>query len=125
MVRWSSSWKASKDPGKQRKYRYNAPLHIRKKLLSSHLSKSLREKTGKRSITPRKGDTVRILRGAFKGRQGKIEEVSLKKLKVRIEGIEIRKPDGSIHKPWIDPSNIEIVSMIEDPKRIRRKGDKK
>ena len=45
-----TSWKASKQPRKQRKYRYNAPIQTLGKMLSSHLSKELRTKIGKRSM---------------------------------------------------------------------------
>ncbi|MCW1309534.1 MAG: 60S ribosomal protein L26, partial [Candidatus Nanoarchaeia archaeon] len=38
MKYWSKKWKSSKKPSKQRKYRYNAPLHIRRKFLSVNLS---------------------------------------------------------------------------------------
>ena len=44
MKEFSKSWVSSKKPGKQRKYRINAPLNIKRKFLSVHLSKELREK---------------------------------------------------------------------------------
>ena len=31
----------SKQPRKQRKFLYNAPLHVRRKIMSAHLSKEL------------------------------------------------------------------------------------
>ena len=45
---FSKSWKSSRQPRKQRKYVFNAPLHIRHKLVSANLSKELRKKYGKR-----------------------------------------------------------------------------
>ena len=68
---WSRQWKSSSNPGKQRKYVYNAPMHIRRKLLTANLSEELRKKHNKRSIPLRKGDEVEIMRGEFKKKKGK------------------------------------------------------
>ena len=76
--KFSTSWKASSQPQKQRKFRANAPLHLRKKFVSVNLSKELRKKAGKRNIPVRKEDKVKILRGKFKGKVGKVLEVKLK-----------------------------------------------
>jgi large subunit ribosomal protein L24 len=115
---FSKNWIGSKQPRKQRKYRYNAPLNIRYSFVSSHLSKELRKTYSNRSIPARKGDKVKILRGDFKGKIGKIIEVELKEGKVKIEGIEIIKKDGSKVLRRIDPSNIIITELnIDDKKR--------
>ncbi|MCD6381372.1 MAG: 50S ribosomal protein L24, partial [Candidatus Aenigmarchaeota archaeon] len=65
--KFSKKWVSSKEPRKQRKYRYNAPLHIRQKLVSAHLTKELRNELGIRSLPVRKNDRVKIMRGKFKG----------------------------------------------------------
>jgi len=70
-----SSWIRSKQPRKQRKYRANAPKHIIHKFLGAKLSKELRQKYTKKTIPVRTGDTVKIARGQFKGRSGKVESV--------------------------------------------------
>ncbi len=115
---WSRSWISSKQPRKQRKYRYNAPAHLRHKFLSAHLSKELRERFGLRSIPIRKGDDVQIMRGSFKGQKGLIEEVDSKKLKVYVAGIKVKKVDGSEVLKALDPSNLKIVSLkLDDKKR--------
>ena len=119
-TKFSQTWKASKQPRKQRKYRYNAPLHIKSKFLSTHLSKQLREKYKKRSFGIKKGDKVKILRGQFKNKEGKIDRVLLKKSKVIIQGIEISKKDGTKTTYPINPSNIMITEFnLEDKKRVK------
>ena len=70
--KFSKHWKASTQPRKQRKYRAKAPLHVIKRFLSANLSKDLRKKYGKRNLTLRKGDTVKVMRGKFRKKQGKI-----------------------------------------------------
>ncbi len=118
--KFSTKWKSSKQPKKQRKYRYNAPLHIKQKFISAHLSKELREKYKTRALQLRKGDTVKIMVGQFKGKTGKVKKVDLKKAKVYIEGIEILKKDGTKADYPIDPSNLMITELnLEDKKRLK------
>lgn len=115
-----SSWNSSKQPRKQRKYRYNAPLHVKQKLDSSHLSKELKEKHGKRSIQPKKGDKVKIMRGQFKGKEGKIEKIDLKAGKVFITGIELVKKDGTKLLYPLNATNLMVQELnLEDKKRVK------
>ena len=93
-TKFSKSWKGSVQPRKQRKYVKNAPLHIKRKMLASRLSKELTKRYGRRSISIRKGDIVKIVRGNFKDHSGKIDKVLTKKLKVYTEGIQNLKRDG-------------------------------
>src|SRR3989339_2199364 len=95
MKKFSVEWKSSTKPGKQRKYRFNAPLHIRQKFVSAHLSKDLRQKLKKRNVDLRKGDKVKVMRGQFKKHEGKVDRVDLKKIKVFVNGIETTKRDGT------------------------------
>ena len=116
---FSKSWKSSRQPRKQRKYVFNAPLHIRHKLVSANLSKELRKKYGKRSFPLRKGDSVKIMIGEFKKKTGKIASVDLKRLRMAIEGIQRTKKDGSKVNVWFDASNLQIQELnLEDKKRI-------
>ena len=123
--KFSTKWKKSKQPRKQRKYRANALLHIRKKFVSANLNKELRKKHGKRSIPIRKGDVVKIMRGKFKGKQGKVTVVKLKKSKVAVEGIQVKKLEGSKVNVMMQPSNLQIIELyLEDKKRIKKLGIK-
>ena len=54
MTEWNPNWNSVKDRRKQRKYIYNAPIHVRRKLMSAHLSKELREKYKRRSFPIKK-----------------------------------------------------------------------
>ena len=113
---WSRSWLQSKQPRKQRKYRYNAPMHIRHTFMSAHLSKDLAREYGKRSAPVRKGDQVEIMKGSSKGMRGTVEEVNLKKCRVYVEGIIRKKVDGSEIKIPLDASNLKIVKLNADDK---------
>lgn len=116
MKTFSKSWISSKKPNKQRKYRFNAPLHIRGSFLNVHLSKELRTKYGTRALRVKVGDKVRIMRGQYKTQEGKVEEVNIKKLKVYITKIEHVKRDGSKARYPIQPSNLLLVELNTDDK---------
>jgi large subunit ribosomal protein L24 len=117
---FSTHWKASSQPRKQRKYLANAPLHIRKKMLGVNLSKDLRKTYKKRSITLKKDDVVKVMRGKFKGKQGKVIEVKTKALKIYVDGMQVKKQDGSKVNVPLKPSNLQIIELnTEDKKRLK------
>ena len=118
--KWSPKWNGSSQPRKQRKYRANAPLHARHKLMAAHLSKELRSQTGKRAIPVRKGDEVRIITGSSKRSTGTVSRIDLKEMKVYVEGITVKKVDGSEVMRALEPSNIMITKLNMDDK-MRRK----
>lgn len=124
---FSTHWNSSTQPRKQRKYLANAPLHLRKKFVSVNLSKDLRKTYGKRNVPVRKNDVVKILRGKFKGKSGKVATVDLKFSKILIEGIQIKKQDGSKVGVKMRPSNLQILELnLEDRKRkVNKKEIKK
>jgi len=116
--KFSKSWKSSKQPRKQRKYLANAPIHIRKKMISTNLSKELRKKYRKRALQLRKGDTVKIMRGKFRGKQGKVTDIKQKIFGISVEGIQRKKQDGSKVNVKLQPSNLQIIELnTEDSKR--------
>jgi large subunit ribosomal protein L24 len=124
--KFSKHWKSSKQPRKQRKYAANAPLHLKRKLLSVNLSKELRKKFKKRNIVVRKGDTVKVMIGKFKKKTGKIMEVNVKRSKVIIEGITVKKQDGSKANIKMRPSNLQIIELnLDDKKRMKQKTESK
>ena len=117
---FSTKWKASKQPRKQRKYRAKAPLHIKRKFLSSNLSKELRKRHGRRSFPLRKGDLVIIMRGTFKGKQGKVDKIDIKRTKVNIEKMQRSKKDGTKVNVVFNPSNLQIKELnLDDQRRIK------
>ena len=106
-------------PRKQRKALYTAPLHIRRKLMSANLSKDLRADIGKRSLPIRVGDKVQVVRGDFKGHEGKVESIDAKRYKVTVEGDTLSKPDGNAVLLPIHPSNLMIIEAdLKDERRL-------
>jgi len=119
-TRWSSSWKSSKKPKKQRKYIYNAPLHIKRRMLKVMLSKELKEKYKKNAVVIRKGDKVKIMRGDFKNQVGEVIRVNTKKLRVYVDVAKRKNSKGEEKHIPIHPSNLMILELnLEDPKRLK------
>ena len=110
----------SKQPRKQRKALYNAPLHARRKRMSVNLSKDLREEHGRRSLPIKTGDKVQVVRGEFSDYEGKVEGVDSKKYKVIVERVNITKTDGSSVFLPLHPSNLMIIDAdLKDDKRYK------
>ncbi len=101
----------SKQPRKQRKARFDAPLHVRRKFMSAPLSRALREKYQRRSFPVRKGDTVQIMRGDDKGTEGKVRSVDLKRGRITVEGVVVARADLSEVPRPVHPSNVQITKL--------------
>jgi len=113
-VKWASS-----QPRKVRKRMlHRAPLHVRAKQMVAPLSEELRREHGVKRLRVRKGDTVMIVRGSFKGHEGRVVRVSLKKMRIFVEGATRVRSDGrEVYVP-IHPSKIVITKLdLSDPRR--------
>ena len=85
--------------------------------MSATLSKELRAKHGRRSLEVRKGDEVKVMRGKFAGKQGKVDVVNMNKLKIGIEGITRTKTGGEKVAVLTHPSNVKIIAINSDDKK--------
>src|SRR6266849_8837939 len=92
------------------------------KKFGSALSEELRDKHGRTAVRPVKGDGVRIVRGGFKGIEGKITGVDTKRGKLFIEGVTREKAAGGKTSPVpIDASKVVITNLnLEDKIRKQR-----
>jgi len=86
----------------------------------SQLSAELRERHGKRSVRPRVGDTVRIVRGEFKDIEGKVTRVDSRGGAVMVEGVTREKIKGGTSPVPISSSKVVITNLALDDK-IRKK----
>ncbi len=125
-TKFTVNWKRSAQTRKQRKFLHRAPLHVKQKLMHAHLSPQLREKySGTRSIQLRKGDKVKVLRGEFRKKEGKIERVQLKLSRVYVSGLDRIKADGSKIAVAFHPSNLLLIDLDLSDKKRKNKLAKK
>ncbi len=102
---------------KSRKAYFTAPSSVRRIMMSSHLSKDLRDKYDVRAMPVRKGDSVKIMRGDFKGREGKVATVYRRRRCIYIEKIVKEKTNGQQANIPIHPSNCSITALKLDKDR--------
>ncbi|KAK7467256.1 60S ribosomal protein L26A [Stygiomarasmius scandens] len=102
---------------KARKAHFAAPSSIRRKIMSSPLSKELRAKHNARSLPIRKDDEVRIVRGKYKGREGKVTQVYRKKWVIHVDRVQRDKSNGATASIGIHPSNVVITTVKLDKDR--------
>ncbi len=114
-----------KNPGKQRKRLFNAPAHIRHKMMAAPLSAELAASRGAKTMPVRKGDTVRIMRGDNKGFEGKVSRIDLKAYRIYMEGLTREKVDGTNIFLPIHPSKVEIRNLTLDDKLRKSVVDRK
>ena len=95
---------------------FQATLQTRSKQMGSSLSKDLQKKYGKKSARVVEGDSVTILRGEFKGVDGKVSKISTQKTSVAIEGVKKEKTKGDKFDVYIHTSNLVITSLNSSDK---------
>ena len=87
-----------------------------------NLSKELRKKHNRRNVPLKKGDVVRIMRGKFKKKTGKVIGVNVKRLRIEIDGIQVKKQDGSKANIRFNPQLLQITELnSEDKRRLKSK----
>ena len=89
-------------------------MAIRSKQLGSPLSKDLQKKYGKRSMRVILGDTVKVMRGEYRGVDGKISKVSIADNSVAIEGVKKEKSKGEKFDVLIRSTNVVITNLNLD-----------
>ncbi|KAI9270569.1 translation protein SH3-like domain-containing protein [Phascolomyces articulosus] len=102
---------------KSRKAHFTASSTERRKIMSSALSKELREKYNTRSIPVRKDDEVLVVRGSLKGREGKVVQVYRKKWVIHIDRVNREKVNGASVPIGIHPSNVVVTKVKIDKSR--------
>jgi len=114
----------SEQPRKQRKARYQAPLHVKTKYLNAPLSATLRETYKIKTLRVIKGDTVKVTRGDFVGDEGLVDAVDTQKSKLVVHGVSSTKADGTEVPRLIDASNVQLTKLnLKDKRREAKLGE--
>ena len=100
-------------------------MHLKKKFLSVHLTKDLRGKYKTRNVPVRTGDKIRVLRGRFKKKEGKIERIDRKREQIYVTGLDIVKKDGTKVICPLRPSNLVILELNLNDKKRKAKLERK
>ncbi|MFB6119086.1 50S ribosomal protein L24 [Halosegnis sp.] len=111
----------TRQPDKQRARKRRAPLHEKQRQVRAHLSESLREEYGQRSVRVNEGDTVEVQRGDFAGEKADVVNVDLRDAVVHVEDVTLEKADGEEVPRPLDASNLVVTDLaLDDEKREAR-----
>lgn len=102
---------------KCRKAHFTAPSSVRRVLMSAPLSTELRTKHNVRSVPVRKDDEIQVVRGTYKGREGKVVQVYRRKWVIHVERITREKVNGQTVNVGINPSKVVITKLKLDKDR--------
>uniref|UniRef100_A0A4X2KR99 Uncharacterized protein n=1 Tax=Vombatus ursinus TaxID=29139 RepID=A0A4X2KR99_VOMUR len=106
------------DRSKNCQRHFTAPLHIRRKIVSSPFSKELRQKHNVCSMPIQKDNKVQVVHGHYKGQQiGKVVQVYRKKYIIYIERVQHEKANGTTVHVGIHPSKVVIIRLKLDKDR--------
>ena len=103
----------------QRKLKLGAPSSVKRKLMSSHLNKSLREQYKIRSLPIKRGDEVKILKGKGKGKTGKVVQVYRKRNVIYVDKVQRDKQNGQTVFLPIKPSYCVIEKLLINKDRTK------
>jgi large subunit ribosomal protein L24 len=96
----------------------NISKHQLDKMLGARLADELRELYKKKTLRVVKGDSVMVVRGEYKGRGGKVEDIDTGHGTLHIEGMQREKIRGGQVKVPIHASNVKITALnLEDKRR--------
>jgi large subunit ribosomal protein L24 len=90
--------------------------------MHARLEKKLADKYKLRNVQIRKGDTIKVLRGDFRDREGKVAKVNLKDETIEVDGVTVHKADGSEVSRPIHPSNVIVTKLeLKDKSRMSKR----
>ena len=103
----------------QRKLQLSAPSSIRRKLMSCHLTKTLRDEHKLRALPIKRGDEVKILKGKWKGKKGKVVQVYRKRNCIYVDKVQREKQNGqTIYLP-IKPCYCVVEKLFINKDRTK------
>ena len=107
-------------PRRQRKAIYEAHSAERRRRMGVALSRELRTRYGRRQVPVRKGDTVRVLSGSFRGREERVAKILRRRYSVTLDNITGKTGDQKLKPLPIRLSHLLLVKLnLSDPWRRR------
>ena len=117
------------------------------KQICATLSKDLRKKYPRRSARIMVDDTVKVIRGEYKGLTGKVAKIStesnsiaiegnkkeklkggkfdVKNTRIQVDGAQRAKKGGEKVETWFHPSKVKIMGLnLEDSRRMKKSKSK-
>jgi len=85
------------------------------------LSTDLRSQYSLRTVQVRKGDSVSVVRGDYKGHEGKVINVFSSKMRITVDGVNMPKMDGTNKPVMLLPSKV-MVTKLDLSDKVRKES---
>ena len=96
--------------------RYRASNQVISKQIAAPITKELRKKYSRRNARIMLDDTVKVIRGEYKGITGKVSKISTENNSIAIEGNKKEKLKGDKIDIYIHVTNVIITALNTDDK---------
>jgi ribosomal protein uL24 len=98
-------------PRRQRRALYTADTFERRRRMAVLLSRELRGRFHQRSVPIRKGDTVRVLDGSFKGREERVAKVDRRAYSITLDNVTLKTADEKMKPLGLRPGHLVITRL--------------
>jgi len=98
-------------PRRQRRALYDADTFERRKRMTVPLSRQLRTRFKTRAAPLRKGDTVRVRSGSYKGREERVAKVDRRSYSVTLDNVTVKTAGEKLKALPIRPSHLVITRL--------------
>jgi len=96
-------------------------LSTRMRAMRAPLSADLRSQYSLRTVQIRKGDSVSVVRGDYKGHEGKVTGVFSSEMRITVDGVNMPKMDGT-NKPVLLPPSKVMVTKLDLSDKVRKES---
>lgn len=83
------------------------------------LSTALKGQYSIRTVHVRKGDSVSVVRGDYKGHEGKVTGVFTSDMRITVDGVNMKKMDGTSKPVMMVPSKV-VVTKLDLSDKVRK-----
>jgi large subunit ribosomal protein L24 len=112
----------SSKPAKVRGRSESSPPHrVSSSSAKAALSTDMRTKYARNTVRVRTGDSVKLVKGEYRGIEGKVQKVYPKEGRVTVEGITREKIAGGTNPVRISVANLVVTNLNMDDKLRREK----
>lgn len=100
-----------RSPRRQRRALYTATTFERRRRMTVQLSRELRRRFHRRSVALRKGDTVRVLSGSYKGREERVAKIDRRGYAVSLDNVTLKAADEKMKPLGLRPGHLVITRL--------------
>ena len=101
----------SRLPRKQRRAIFVAHTAERRRRMAVLLSRELRARYGRRQIPIRKGDTARVIRGSYIGREERVAKVDRRRYAITLDNITVKTGEAKLKPLPIRTSHLVLTRL--------------